>query len=71
MSDFKPRNRMVFCLKICMMTFSGFRIKLSPCSYVLFTADIVINSIKMLVSCYFYRNEETNNAMRKLIDISH
>ena len=64
MSNFKPRNGTVFYLKICMMTLSGLRINLSPCSYVLFIADIVINNIKRLVSCYFYRNDETNIAMR-------
>ena len=54
-----------------MMTLSGLRIKLSPRSYALFIADIVINSIKRLVSCYFYRNDETNIAMRKRVDLSH
>ena len=70
-SKFKPRNGTVFYLKICMMTLSGLRIKLSPCSYVLFILDIVINSIKRPVSCYFYRNDETNIAMRKRVDLSH
>ena len=52
-----------------MMTLSGLRIKLSPCRYVLFKADIVVNSIKTLVSCYFYRNDETNIAMRKCVNL--
>ena len=54
-----------------MMTFSGLRIRLSPCSHVLFIADIVINSIKRFASCYCYRNDETNIAMRKRVDLSH
>ena len=58
-------------LKKCRMTMSGLRIKLSSCSYVLFIAGIAINSIKILVSCYFYHNDETNIAMRKRVDLSH
>ena len=70
-SNFKLRNGTVFYLKICTVTLSGLRIKLSPCSYVLFIADIIINGTKRLVSCYFYRNYETNIAVRKLVDLSH
>ena len=70
-SKFISRNGTVFYLKICMMTLLGLCIKVSPCSNILFIADIVINNIERLASCYFYRNDETNIAMRKRVDLSH
>ena len=68
---FKPRNGTVFYLKICMMTLSGLRTKLSPCSYILFIVDIVINSIKDLSAAISVVMTKCANVSTSLIKIFH
>ena len=53
------------------MSLSGLRTKSIQVVIILFIADININSINPLVSCYFHRYDETNISLRKRVDLSH
>ena len=69
-SDFKSRNLAHMFEKTVLNATFRAPCEISTGGYILFIAYIDINSINTLVSCYFYRYDETNITLRKRVDLS-